>query len=65
MDDIPNYAGSETSRDVVKTHLKTILQQAGNRKYAAPSILLKAKGNHLSNRLHVQTYNEKLIKMCI
>jgi 2-polyprenyl-3-methyl-5-hydroxy-6-metoxy-1,4-benzoquinol methylase len=31
--------GFEISRDVVETHLKTIPQQADNRKYAAQSIL--------------------------
>jgi ornithine carbamoyltransferase len=40
MHDMPIHAGSEISRDVVETHLKTILQQADNRKYAAQSILL-------------------------
>ena len=39
MHDMPIHAGSEISRDVVETHLKTILQQADNRKYAAQSIL--------------------------
>jgi ornithine carbamoyltransferase len=40
MHDMPIHAGSEISRDVVETHLKTILQQADNRKYAAQSIFL-------------------------
>jgi ornithine carbamoyltransferase len=39
MHDMPIHAGSEISRDTVETHLKTILQQADNRKYAAQSIL--------------------------
>ncbi len=39
MHDMPIHADSEISRDVVETHLKTILQQADNRKYAAQSIL--------------------------
>ena len=39
MHDMPIHAGSEISRDAVETHLKTILQQADNRKYAAQSIL--------------------------
>ena len=39
MHDMPIHAGSEISRDVVETQLKTILQQADNRKYAAQSIL--------------------------
>jgi ornithine carbamoyltransferase len=39
MHDMPIHAGSEISRDVVETHMKTILQQADNRKYAAQSIL--------------------------
>jgi ornithine carbamoyltransferase len=39
MHDMPIHAGFEISRDVVETHLKTILQQADNRKYAAQSIL--------------------------
>jgi ornithine carbamoyltransferase len=39
MHDMPLHAGSEISRDIVETHLKTILQQADNRKYAAQSIL--------------------------
>jgi ornithine carbamoyltransferase len=40
MHDMPIHAGYEISRDVVETHLQTILQQADNRKYAAQSILL-------------------------
>jgi len=39
MHDMPIHTGSEISRDTVETHLKTILQQADNRKYAAQSIL--------------------------
>jgi ornithine carbamoyltransferase len=39
MHDMPIHAGSEISRDTVEIHLKTILQQADNRKYAARSIL--------------------------
>ncbi len=39
MHDMPIHAGSEISRGGVETHLKTILQQADNRKYAAQSIL--------------------------
>jgi ornithine carbamoyltransferase len=39
MHDMPIHDGSEISRDVVETHLKTILRQADNRKYAAQSIL--------------------------
>jgi ornithine carbamoyltransferase len=40
MHDMPIHAGYEISRDVVETHLQTILQQADNRKFAAQSILL-------------------------
>lgn len=40
MHDMPIHAGYEISRDVVETHLQTILRQADNRKYAAQSILL-------------------------
>ena len=39
MHDMPIHADSEISREIVETHLKTILQQADNRKYAAQSIL--------------------------
>ncbi|MFY9813177.1 MAG: hypothetical protein WCF70_02740 [Dehalococcoidales bacterium] len=39
MHDMPIHAGFEITRDVVETHIKTILQQADNRKYAARSIL--------------------------
>jgi ornithine carbamoyltransferase len=39
MHDMPIHAGSEISRNTVETHLKTILQQADNRKFAAQSIL--------------------------
>jgi len=39
MHDMPIHAGSEITRDVVEAHIKTILQQANNRKYAARSIL--------------------------
>lgn len=40
MHDMPIHAGYEISRDVVEAHIKTILQQAENRKYAEQGILL-------------------------
>jgi ornithine carbamoyltransferase len=40
MHDMPIHVGYEISRDIVEVHLKTILQQADNRKYAAQGILL-------------------------
>jgi ornithine carbamoyltransferase len=40
MHDMPIHAGYEISRETVEVHIKTILQQADNRKYAAQSILM-------------------------
>jgi ornithine carbamoyltransferase len=40
MHDMPIHAGYEISRDLVETHLGTILQQADNRKWAQAGILL-------------------------
>jgi len=40
MHDMPIHASCEISRDIVETHINTILQQADNRKYAAQSILI-------------------------
>jgi ornithine carbamoyltransferase len=40
MHDMPIHAGYEISRDVVENNMETILEQAGNKKYAAQSILL-------------------------
>jgi ornithine carbamoyltransferase len=40
MHDMPIHAGYEISREVVESNMETILAQAGNKKYAAQSILL-------------------------
>jgi ornithine carbamoyltransferase len=40
MHDMPIHAGYEISREVVENNMETILAQAGNKKYAAQSILL-------------------------
>jgi ornithine carbamoyltransferase len=40
MHDMPIHAGYEISRETVEQNMKTILQQADNRKYAAQSILM-------------------------
>jgi ornithine carbamoyltransferase len=40
MHDMPIHAGYEISREAVESNMETILAQAGNKKYAAQSILL-------------------------
>ena len=40
LHDMPIHTGYEISRDIVEEHIKYILQQAENKKYAAQSILM-------------------------
>jgi ornithine carbamoyltransferase len=40
LHDMPIHVGYEISRETVEANMKTILQQADNRKYAAQSILM-------------------------
>ena len=40
MHDMPMHPGYEITRGVIEAHISTILQQAGNRKFAQNAILL-------------------------